>query len=231
MGRNYSFQVLFERSEVDSVLSGLASILVERDRERIERSLPWEPERINRAWALDGRRLFEVQCGIKGVRDPNSDGVRDSYCFSFHFPLTRNLHRLAKEYHPSPKIQDRRQTHIEIGSVWTRIQLGRKWGVLELSAVGTSMSLLFQKSVEIQQALVNALGACSEVIVLCDYEGWPDEEQALTLLHPYRRKIVPWDRDQVVVCDEYQFEGGTLYIHHGLDPDRFAFVVFTHVFQ
>ena len=225
MGRNYSFEVVFETTEVDDVLSRLGDMLTEHDRQRIQRSLPWQPEHIVRRWIPHENRLFAVQRGIKGVREFVYETC-GRYCFSLHIPLSGNLRRLSREYIAGVQIQESRQAYIDIGCVWTELRIGREWGLLALTAVSTGMSLLFQASVEIQQALVDALGPCTKVILLYDYEGWEDEEKEVTLLHPWRGKMSPWDRDQAWVFYDYYFEEQLQYsMNFGLDPDRYAALV------
>jgi hypothetical protein len=88
------------------------------------------------------------------------------------------------------------------------------------------MSLLFQESVEIQQALVNALGPCTRVILLYDYEGWEDEAEEVTILYPWRGKVPLWDRGQARVVYDRSFEEQLQYrVDLGLDPDRYAALV------
>jgi hypothetical protein len=226
VGRNYSFEVIFDVSDVDDVLSGLGDVLIEDDRQRIQRSLPWEPEQVVRRWIPAENRLFEIRCGIKNAREPDHDPSEGHYCFTLRLPLTGNLRRLSKRYYPYALSQDSRQAYIDLGHVWTEIRIGREWGLLTLTAVGTGMSCLFQESVEIQQALIDALEPCTKVILLYDYEGWEDEAEEVTTLHPWRGKVPPWDRDQARVVHEYSFEGQAQYSRHlGLDPDRYATLV------
>ena len=66
MGANYSFEVVTPVSRVDRLLSKLAAMVEDQDRERILGALPWNPEIDRDAWDTGGDPA-RLRCGIRGL--------------------------------------------------------------------------------------------------------------------------------------------------------------------
>lgn len=231
MGLNYSFQAIFKGAQINDLLSGLCPLLVTRDRQRIERSLPWKPERTAAGWHPVQERIYEVQQGIEGVRDPAIDGEGQpsySYHLSLGLEATGNLRRLAKRYgFLSSQTRASSQATVDIGSVWTTVDVGHEWGVLALTASGTSMSCLFQESAEIQEAIVQALSKSCTAVLLDDDEQEPEN---VTLLFPFRRTLRLEGREETALSYKYAMGDGYEYwVYGGSDPDRYAALVISQL--
>ncbi len=191
MATLFGYEVLFKAHHVDGLLYDLKSLLTSRSARKLAVSKSWKAE------AVQVRSGKKVQKGIKGISE-KGDQV-NSYCFSFAFPKEPAFREFAKTWDAAPENG--------IGCVWTSLTIGESWGLLELTAAGSSISMLLNHELFQQQFIKQLRGVSDGIIFNLDAEG-------SKLIYPL---AAPWHA--IRYADEYRTDDELdvdLYANHAV---------------
>jgi len=181
----YSYEIIFKAENVDNTLSDLEKILDIKKRIKNRKKLPkyraWEPARI-----FEHENML-VKSGFKGGED---DFFNKTGSIGIIPPGDPDFIRISEE-----------ENHI---SVVLDIQVGKKWGILDIIANGSWISQLFDTN-SFKNYIVERMNQYSEAIIL-----EKESSGICELLHPSNLSFKPIRRTDDFYYSYYEDELHTI---------------------
>jgi len=174
MGLRYAFEIVTDRTSIESLIRVIAKHLEPKGRTRLLAAAKVSSERIMEVIQRDDleSRLFE-----KG---------NEEICLTFLFPSDERL-----VAHGSVAQSDDPQTgRLAIGCVWSSIRCGERYGVFRATAATSEMSRLFAHSQSIRETFLGIAKEAGAALLLLDdeqeprYGIWPREGRLTSTLNP-----------------------------------------------
>lgn len=183
MGLDYSFEMVLRKHDLNEALEALCKHLCNSDRLRLLDCIPWAPE-VEKHRSGKGKNVFKECLGIRGFRSMKVEDEND-YCLSMLFKRDKILREYEADYN-----YDSQSDKVAIGCIWTSIYTGQKLAVITFAAATTNMSLLFQRSPEIQKTWDELVMETNSLALFFDTE----EGDEWYLLFPRKKKVErPYD--------------------------------------
>ncbi len=177
----YSYEIIFKAENVDNILSDLEKILdIEKrikNKKKLPKSREWEPARI-----LEHENVL-IKSGFKGGED-------------YFFNKTGSLNIIPPDDPEFLKISDE-TSHI---TVYLDIQVGKKWGILDIIANLSSVSHLFDTTAFKHHIAKRMNQYCEAIILEKEAEG------ICELIHPIILSFKPIRRTDDFYYSYYQDE-------------------------
>jgi hypothetical protein len=169
MGRNVSLCLITRRAAADSLLRNFSGILDDAGRRRLG-SCRWLPETEICRTTADGRSE-RYASGISGLARCDYDAA-NSYCFSFHVQMERELEESFDEQDFDCFAQPG-----SFGCMWTSLYAGEQFLLLQCTAASSRMSDAIEHSKTIRDLWVRLARDSHAVFAYIDLE----HEMALQL--------------------------------------------------
>ncbi|MCW9017090.1 MAG: hypothetical protein OQJ89_09010 [Kangiellaceae bacterium] len=171
---NYSFDIVFDKENIEEIVQSLRKIISESGAERFQRCIPWIPERTVEEKLYESEELQYVESGSLGL-ELKSHESPNNYCLTFRIPESRRLIELCNDHGFE---QGENISFVEFGCIWASVYIGKKWGVLSLTAATSAMSHLISSSKDVRAHLLSVFSSCASFIL------FDKEDELFDVLYP-----------------------------------------------
>ncbi|WP_220811789.1 hypothetical protein [Pseudomonas paralcaligenes] len=191
MGANYSFEITFDRERIDNIIECLIDTVCHSDKKALKKCIPWRP-----ATEFTGKLANGSSSDYSGTGFDQLKRKDNHYHLTLSMPNTSDL---AADLEAHDFEHSESQPFSSIGYVWASIHVGKKWGILTLTASTSIMSSLFHSSYTIKNFIVDTFSPQSSFVLL------DTEEEFYLMLYPATKRIEPGKHEDYCFEPSYEY--------------------------
>jgi hypothetical protein len=171
VGIRYAFEIVTDRTSIESLSQAIAKHLEPKDRTRFLAAAKVSSERVMEVIPRDDLEFRLSEMGNEDI------------CLTFLFPPDESV----VAYGSVAKLDDPQTGRLAIGCVWSWIRCGERYGLFRAAAATSGMSRLFEQSQSIRETFVQIAKEAGASLLLLDIEQdkclgiWPREDELASL--------------------------------------------------